>query len=474
MHTPAMNYSVAVFFDSENLAYGTAQHGMPHDLGAIIARVREEGRLTSARAYGDWSSNVLGNYLQDYRESVVEMVQLATDVRGKNTADISMVVDALEMALLPSPPEMFVIVSGDRDFVPLVQKLKRHGRVVIGIGPRGCVHDGLTRVVDNFLYLDDIVYAQVSPPAGVPGTLAPTPVPSQTAATAEDVREGITTVVRAAIILERQGEIANGQNLARVAKQLDPAFDYARLGYPTIRHLALEADADGLLHVSVYEDGEFRAEPRSTDGYDVSTPQAAKTTYHDILYRRKRVFLLAREARAQLVSATIDQFAASPNGLTRVELFRTLTAAVEWYGITTNHKTLEKLVMTINMANVFSETPGGPGRFFWSADDRVHLSTDSLTEIMDAMDYKYLSAISEAAPDLALVPDGVALWLFEALDDENISAARGLIRRVHGTGDDIEAVDMSPLAAALTSALHKRETPEPIAVRKIKLGGGTL
>jgi uncharacterized LabA/DUF88 family protein len=124
---------VAIFLDAENLIIEAQKAGLPIEIKLIVDRVREEGLLNYAKAYADWTDSHTLPYTGDFYNNVFELTQLNSRY-GKNTGDIQLVVDALEMALLPGSPEIFVIVAGDRDFVPLVQKLKRYGKRVIGIG----------------------------------------------------------------------------------------------------------------------------------------------------------------------------------------------------------------------------------------------------------------------------------------------------------------------------------------------------
>ena len=125
---------VALMIDAENLMIEMQKAGLPFRLRAIIDRVREEGNLVLARAYADWTTGSMRGFVRDFQTLAIEMEQLCSGATQKNTADIQLAVDTMELTLQPLAPDIFVIVAGDRDFVPLVQKLKRYGKQVIGIG----------------------------------------------------------------------------------------------------------------------------------------------------------------------------------------------------------------------------------------------------------------------------------------------------------------------------------------------------
>lgn len=149
---------IAVFIDVENLVGEMSKTATPLRLRPIIDRVREEGQIGSMRAYGDWSQPFLARYLGEFRNNIIEMTELSTSIQGKNTADVQLAVDALEMALQSISPDTVVIISGDRDFIPLVQKLKRYAKAVIGIGAtEASTSKLLVGACDMFLFADDLL-----------------------------------------------------------------------------------------------------------------------------------------------------------------------------------------------------------------------------------------------------------------------------------------------------------------------------
>jgi uncharacterized protein (TIGR00288 family) len=147
---------IAVFVDFENLALGVRElKGHKFDIEMILKRLLEKGRIVFKRAYCDWSH---------YRESVrdlhgagVEMIDIPrSKMSGKNSADIRMVVDALDMCYAKAHIDVFALVSGDSDFSPLVSKLKENNKRVIGCGVKSSTSDLLIAGCDEFIYYDDL------------------------------------------------------------------------------------------------------------------------------------------------------------------------------------------------------------------------------------------------------------------------------------------------------------------------------
>ena len=125
---------IAVFIDFENLAIGVKQmKAGKFQISLVLKRLLEKGRIVFKRAYCDWSN--YRDALQEFHAQGVEMIDIPqTRVSGKNSADIRMVVDALDLCYSKDHIDIFALISGDSDFSPLVSKLKENNRRVIGCG----------------------------------------------------------------------------------------------------------------------------------------------------------------------------------------------------------------------------------------------------------------------------------------------------------------------------------------------------
>lgn len=155
--------SLALFIDYENLALGTGkrdkrghqQPGPPPNMEKIIERLVEKGRINVKRAYCDWQR--FTSAITPLHELGIELIEIPDRAfTGKNSADIRLAVDAMEMCFTKDHINAFVICSGDSDFSPLVAKLKELNKIVIGVGMREATSDLLVNACDEFIFYEDI------------------------------------------------------------------------------------------------------------------------------------------------------------------------------------------------------------------------------------------------------------------------------------------------------------------------------
>jgi Cdc6-like AAA superfamily ATPase len=159
---PDHEHSLAVFIDYENLALGATPKGggkrspaITPDIGKVLERLVEKGKLVAKRAYSDWQrfSDAVG----DLHALGIDLTEITDRGRtGKNSADIRLAVDAIELCHTKDYIDTFVIVSGDSDFTPLVSKLKENGKTVIGVGMHDSTSDLLAANCDEFIFYEDI------------------------------------------------------------------------------------------------------------------------------------------------------------------------------------------------------------------------------------------------------------------------------------------------------------------------------
>ena len=153
---------IAVFVDFENLALGARDmKAGKFDIKLVLKRLLEKGRIVYKRAYCDW-----GNYrdfTREFHSHGVEMVDIPqTRQSGKNSADIHMVVDALDLCYAKQHIDIFALLSGDSDFSPLVSKLQALNKRVIGCGVKSSTSDLLIGGCDEFIYYDDLARVATS------------------------------------------------------------------------------------------------------------------------------------------------------------------------------------------------------------------------------------------------------------------------------------------------------------------------
>src|SRR6266571_8806068 len=155
--------TMAVFLDLEDIALGARDAHYPSfDIQKVIERLLLKGHIVVKKAYCDWER--YKEFKRNLHEAAFELIEIP-HVRqsGKNSADIRMVVDALDLCYTKGHVDTFAIISGDSDFSPLVSKLRENAKTVIGVGVKNSTSDLFINNCDEFLYYDDLVRAQPKP-----------------------------------------------------------------------------------------------------------------------------------------------------------------------------------------------------------------------------------------------------------------------------------------------------------------------
>ena len=149
--------NLAVFFDFENLALGVRDMKQrKFDIHIVLERLLEKGKLVVKRAYADWER--YSEYKRSLHEAAIELIEVPQrSVGGKNSADIRLVVDALDLCYAKEHIDAFVVCSGDSDFSPLVSKLRENNKYVIGLGVKNSTSDLLVDNCDEFIFYEDLV-----------------------------------------------------------------------------------------------------------------------------------------------------------------------------------------------------------------------------------------------------------------------------------------------------------------------------
>jgi uncharacterized LabA/DUF88 family protein len=153
----AIDQRLSLFIDFENIALGVrdAQY-KKFDINLVLQRLIEKGRIVYKKAYADWTR--YAEYKREFHEAAIELIDIPQrGYTGKNSADIRMVVDAMDLAASKSHITTFVICSGDSDFSPLVSKLKENDKAVIGMGVKNSTSDLLLSNCDEFIFYEDLV-----------------------------------------------------------------------------------------------------------------------------------------------------------------------------------------------------------------------------------------------------------------------------------------------------------------------------
>src|SRR5678809_264461 len=162
MSTQDTEATMAVFLDLENIALGAHDAQFPaFDIRKVLERLLLKGHIVVKKAYCDFERYKA--FKRGLHEAAFEMIEIP-HVRqsGKNSADIRMVVDALDLCYTKGHVDTFAIISGDSDFSPLVSKLRENAKTVIGVGVKKSSSDLFINNCDEFLYYDDLVRKEVA------------------------------------------------------------------------------------------------------------------------------------------------------------------------------------------------------------------------------------------------------------------------------------------------------------------------
>ena len=226
-------HQLAVFIDFENIALGLREGSPPFHVRRLLDRLLEKGKVIVKVAYADW--NRFRTYTTDLHENGIQLIEIPRRaITGKNSADIRLVVDAMDLSWSKEHIDTFVIVSGDSDFSPLVSKLKENGRHVIGLGMKASTSPLLANGCDEFIYYEDLEPAPAAPRAG---TRPAGDLDSAFALLAETVRA-----------LQRENfDVIQASLVKDTIKRKRPAFSEAALGYRNFSDLLEAAQEAGVI-----------------------------------------------------------------------------------------------------------------------------------------------------------------------------------------------------------------------------------
>ncbi|MCI0705121.1 MAG: NYN domain-containing protein [Planctomycetia bacterium] len=233
-------HSLAVFIDFENMGLGFKDRRDRFEIGKVLERLVEKGKIVAKKAYADWSR--FGTYTGALHEAAIELVEIPRrGMSGKNSADIRLVVDAIDLAYSKDHIDTFVIVSGDSDFSPLVSKLKELGKHVIGLGLADATSDLLRDNCDEFIYYEDLDRAPIIPVS----------VNDQIP---EKKRKVFALLLDTLLALRRENkEVIYSSMLKDTIKRKKPSFNEEYYGYRTFSELLEDAQREGLLELEKHK-----------------------------------------------------------------------------------------------------------------------------------------------------------------------------------------------------------------------------
>jgi len=260
MATESDTKIMALFCDFENVALGVRDARYPKlDIDKVLERLLLKGNIVVKKAYCDWER--YKEFKADMHEASFELIEIP-HVRqsGKNSADIRMVVDALDLCYTKEHVDTFVIISGDSDFSPLVSKLRENNKLVIGVGVKNSASNLLVANCDEFIYYDDLVRGQQKRrPRKKAASTAATPVAASLAtATVEPAPAAAVEPVSAATASEAAAQPE--EEIDRKQKALD-------LVLQTVEALFTERGAEEKIWGSMVKQALKRRNPGFNESY---------------------------------------------------------------------------------------------------------------------------------------------------------------------------------------------------------------
>jgi len=256
--------NIAIFCDYENVALGVRDAKYTKfDIGLVLQRLLDKGNVIVKKAYCDWERYKTSR--RQLHEAAFELIEIPhVSYSGKNSADIRLVVDALDLCYTKEHLDVFVIISGDSDFTPLVSKLRENNKQVIGLGVKNSSADLLIDNCDEFIYYDDLVRDQLRDRDTKKGRgrpklaikkdeerdpTAPVEAPGavREGGTKDEGMERVLQTVEA-LFREREGNLY-GSMVKQTIKRRQPNFNETYHGYRSFNQLLEDAQERGLLQL---------------------------------------------------------------------------------------------------------------------------------------------------------------------------------------------------------------------------------
>jgi uncharacterized protein (TIGR00288 family) len=229
------SHNIAVYVDLENVAIGVRDTpSKMFDIALVLQRLLEKGNIVVRRADADWSK--YATYRRPLHEAGVELIEMpGSKLTGKNSADIKMVVDALELSFTKPHIDIFALVSGDSDFSPLVAKLRENNKHTIAVGVKNSTSPLLIDTCDEFIYYDDLIR---KPRKRAPSRL--TRLPKKT-------RDAFVLLLDAAEALNRENRELHSSLVKETMKRKQPQFNEEYHGYRSFSRLLEDAEKHQLV-----------------------------------------------------------------------------------------------------------------------------------------------------------------------------------------------------------------------------------
>jgi uncharacterized protein (TIGR00288 family) len=229
--------NLALYIDFDNIALGLRDARQRFDIQLLLQRLLDKGKVIVKRAYADWEHHK--DYMTPLHEAGIELIEIpARRLTGKNSADIRLVVDAMDLCHSKHHVDTFVIVSGDSDFSPLVAKLRENDKRVVGVGVKNSSSKILISNCDEFIFYDEFYQSTVNQVS-----------PSVSHVPAEKRKLFAFLLETAQALLRESRGVLYSSLIKDTMKRKRPDFNEGKYGYATFGDLLEEAQSLGLIEV---------------------------------------------------------------------------------------------------------------------------------------------------------------------------------------------------------------------------------
>lgn len=230
--------NIAVFIDFQNIAFtdkkdskqiATHTKQVKLEIRSAINYLKSRGRLIVKKAYADWAGQ-FATYRQQMLEDSIELTEVPSQFSGKNSADIKLSVDALEIALSKNYIDTFVVISGDSDFAPLISMLREHNKYVIVIGRKGNLSALLKGYCDELKNFSDVIVEE-----------------EEEIADENDIRYAYKLLKDATNFFSERGKKVNTGGIKNHLVQMDSSFSHAKYGFKMWNDFLRQAEKDRII-----------------------------------------------------------------------------------------------------------------------------------------------------------------------------------------------------------------------------------
>jgi uncharacterized protein (TIGR00288 family) len=235
-------HQIAVYVDLDNIAIGVKEAKIAKlDISKILDRLVEKGKITVKKAYADWTT--WSQYKRPFHECAIELIDIPSrKMSGKNSADIKMVVDAMELSYTKSHVDTFVLISGDSDFSPLVSQLRENNKKIIGLGVKHSSSNLLIDNCDEFIFYEDLVRTKKKRIRKTSKKV--------TRKLTKDQEAAISLLLSSIAALQRENyEVIWGSMVKQTMKRKQPTFSEEYHGYTHFSRLLEDAEKNQFIKV---------------------------------------------------------------------------------------------------------------------------------------------------------------------------------------------------------------------------------